>query len=72
MKIFLLKDLCEDCVDAVIISQNNNITAQEIQESINNTKAKNLHDWTWEDIVDNLPQCCEIYDRWQDLETITY
>ena len=34
MKLFLLKDLCEDCVDAVIVAKNDNITAEEIQNSI--------------------------------------
>lgn len=72
MKIFLLKDLCEDCVDAVIISKNDNITAQEIQNGIDKMKAVTDYDWQWNDIVESLPQDCEIYDKWQDLETITY
>lgn len=72
MKIFLLKNLCEDCVDAVIISKNDNITAQEIQNGIDKMKAVTDYDWQWNDIVESLPQDCEIYDKWQDLETITY
>ena len=72
MKIFLLKDLCEDCVDAVIISKNDNITAQEIQNGIDKMKAVTDYDWQWNDIVESLPQDYEIYDKWQDLETITY
>lgn len=73
MKIFLLKDLCEYYVDAVIISKNDNITAQEIQENIDKMKQEHECDWQWEDIVESLPQGCEIYTRWQEnLETITY
>lgn len=73
MKVFLLKDLCEDCVDAVIISKNDNITAKEIQENIDKMKQEKKYDWQWEDIEESLPENCEIYSRWQDLEeTITY
>lgn len=72
MKLFLLKDLCEDCVDAVIVAKNDNITAEEIQNSIDKTKERCGGDWQWEDIVDGLPKDCEIYDRWGDLETVTY
>ena len=72
MKIYFLKDLCEDCIDAVIIAKNDNITAKEIQESIDKMKEQNKCDWQWEDIVESLPQGCEIYDRWQNNETITY
>lgn len=73
MKVFLLKDLCEDCVDAVIISKNDNITAKEIQENIDKMKQEKKYDWQWEDIEESLPENCEIYRRWQDLEeTITY
>ena len=32
MKIYFLKDLCEDCIDAVIIAKNDNITAKERRE----------------------------------------
>lgn len=72
MKVFLLKDLSKDCVDAVIISKNDNMTAQEIQDSINKTKEQYEYDWQWEDIVNSLPKDCEIYDIWKDLETVVY
>lgn len=72
MKLFLLKDLCEDCVDAVIVAKNDNITAEEIQNSIDETKERCGGDWQWVDMVDSLPKDCEIYNRWGDLETVTY
>lgn len=72
MKIYFLKDLCEDCIDSVIISKNDNITAKEIQERIDKMKKQNEHDWQWEDIIKSLPQDCEIYDRWRNNEIITY
>ena len=73
MKIYFLKDLCEDCVDAVIISKNDNMTAENIQKNIDKMKKQKEYDWQWEDIVESLPQDCEIYDRWQDdVGIITY
>lgn len=73
MKVFLLKDLCEDCVDAVIISKNDNMTAENIQKNIDKMKEQKEYDWQWEDIVESLPQDCEIYTRWQDdVGIITY
>lgn len=72
MKVFLLKDLSEECVDAVIVSKNDNITAQEIQERIDRMKERTNYRWQWADILESLPRDCEIYDKWLDLETITY
>ena len=72
MKIYFLKDLCEDCIDAVIIAKNDNITAENIQKNIDKMKEQKEYDWQWEDIVESLPQGCEIYDRWQNNELITY
>lgn len=72
MRIFLLKNLCEDCVDAVIISKGDNTTSQEIQKCIDKMKEDKFCDWQWDDIVNSLPQDCEIYDKWQDLEYIIY
>ena len=40
MKLFLLKDLCEDCVDVVVRPINDNIKAEEIQHSIDETKER--------------------------------
>lgn len=73
MKVFLLKDWCEDCVDAVIVSKNDNMTAENIQKNIDKMKEQKEYDWQWEDIVESLPQDCEIYTRWQDdVGIITY
>ena len=72
MKVYFLKDLSEDYIDAVIISKNDNITAKDIQKNIDKMKEQNEHDWQWEDIVNCLPQGCEFYDRWQNNEFITY
>lgn len=72
MKVYFLKDLSEDYIDAVIISKNDNVTAKDIQKNIDKMKEQNEHDWQWEDIVNCLPQGCEIYDRWQNNEFIAY
>ena len=72
MKVFLLKDLCEDSIDAVIISTNENVTVEQIQNAIDKTKEEKYHDWQWEDIVNCLPHGCEIYDKWSDIDIITY
>ena len=72
MKVYFLKDLSEDYIDAVIISKDDNVTAKDIQKSIDKMKEQNEHDWQWEDIANCLPQGCEFYDRWQNNEFITY
>lgn len=72
MKVYFLKDLSEDYIDAVIISKDDNVTAKDIQKNIDKMKEQNECDWQWEDIVNCLPQGCEFYDRWQNNEFITY
>ena len=72
MKVYFLKDLSEDYIDAVIISKDDNITAKDIQKNIDKMKGQKEYDWQWVDIVNCLPQGCEIYDRWQYDEFITY
>ena len=67
-KIFLLKDLSEDSVDAVIIAETS--TEEEIESAI--CKAKEKDDYQWEDLVEALPDDCQIYDKWADLKNIYY
>lgn len=67
LNIFFLKDMSEDCVDAVIIAKTS--TKEEIENAIKS--AKQIGNYTWEDIIDALPYDCEIYDRWSS-ETIYY
>lgn len=66
-KVYFLKDLGEDCVDAVIIATTS--TLEEIQDAI--YKAKENDDYTWDDLVDALPDDCEIYNKWNS-EVIYY
>lgn len=60
MKIYFLKDMTEDCVDAVIIAKTS--TAKEVEDAI--CRAKENEDYTWDNILNELPSDCNIYDRW--------
>lgn len=60
MNIYFLKDMSEDCVDAVIIAKKS--TKKDIEKAIK--KAKQNDKYIWEDILNELPNDCEIYDRW--------
>lgn len=63
-RIYFLKDMSEDCVDAVIIATKS--TKDEIENAIDN--AKQIDDYTWDDITEALPEDCEIYDIWNEEE----
>lgn len=65
---FFLKDLAEGCVDAVIIAKTS--TAEDIKEAI--MKAKENPEYQWEDLVNTLPDDCEIVDKWSGIEEIYY
>ena len=67
-KFYFLKDLADGSTDAVIIAKAS--TAEEIAEAIKKTKKKDNYEW--DDIVDALPEDCEIYDKWSDVENIYY
>lgn len=60
--ITLLKDLTEDCVDAVIVSQTT--TSKEIEDCIQHAKEIKDMDWQFEDLLEALPSDCEITTRW--------
>lgn len=69
MNIILLRDMVEDTVDAVIITETS--TKEEVQIAIE--KVKSDSDWQFEDIVNNLPEDCSIYTVWgSDIEHIWY
>lgn len=68
MKIFLLQDLCEDCVDAVIVA--NVSTKEDIENAIN--KAKENPDYQWDDLLEALPNDCVLYDKWNGVEVVYY
>lgn len=68
MNIILLKDLEENCVDAVIIATTS--TTNEIAVAIE--KAKEKEDCQWEDLIKALPKDCTIYDKWLNLDVIYY
>lgn len=67
--IILLKDLSENEVDAVIITEKTN--AGEIEKIISNVKNEYPGEWTDEDIMEALPSDCEFY-RVSDCETAWY
>ena len=60
MKIYFLKDLAEDCIDAVIITETS--TKKDIIDAIG--RAKQKEDYTWEDMINEFPNDCTVYDRW--------
>ena len=65
--IYFLTDMSEDCVDAVIIAEMS--TKEDIEKAI--TEAKQKEDYSWDNILEALPEDCEIYDRWNS-EKIYY
>lgn len=66
---FLLKDLSDGSVDAVIVSKTS--TKEEIEDAIIAAKQKDGYDWN--DIIEALPNDCECYDIWSsNLEKIYY
>lgn len=67
-KVYFLKDLEEDCVDAVIVATTS--TLEDIKNAI--YKAKELDDYTWEDLIESLPDDCEIYDYWNNEDKTIY
>lgn len=68
MKVILLKDLAEDCVDAVIIASVS--TTEDIEKAI--SKAKENPDYQWDDLLEVLPDDCMLYDKWNSLEIVYY
>lgn len=60
MRIVILKDMDEGSVDAVIVAQES--TAQDIENAI--TRAKTNPDYQWEDLINELPKDCIVYDTW--------
>ena len=59
-KVYFLKDLAEDSVDAVVIATTT--TQEELQEAI--YKVKSNDEYSWEDLIAGLPKDCKVYDRW--------
>lgn len=69
MNIVLLKDLEENNVDAVIVTETS--TASEIQLCIDQMKKDNdMYDF--EDLINCLPKDCVIYHRWEFFEEVYY
>jgi hypothetical protein len=62
MIVYFLKDTVEDCVDAVIIAETS--TKEDIENAID--KSKEIPDYTWEDLIEALPDDCVVYDRWNN------
>ena len=60
MSIYFLKDMSDNSIDAVIISETS--TKEDIENAI--AKSKESPGYTWEDLVNALPNDCEIHDRW--------
>ena len=69
MNVVLLKDLSEDCVDAVIIAETS--TAKDIERNLKKMR-RNIEFPEWDDYVNCLPQDCVLYDKWGSLEEVYY
>lgn len=71
MKVTLLKEIEEGCIDAVIIS---NVTEpSKIQLLIDKVKATKQYEYQWEDLLSCLPDDCEVHDKWSgDLGIVRY
>ena len=69
MNVILLKDLGEDCVDAVIITETS--LTSEVQLAIEEMKENTVYP-EWDDYVNCLPSDCVVYDRWGSLDTVYY
>jgi hypothetical protein len=69
MIITLLKDLTEDCVDAVIVSTTS--TAQDIENALRKMREQNEY-YEWDDLLDCLPDDCVVYDKWSKLYDEVY
>lgn len=69
MNVILLKDLGENCADAVIITETS--TANDIDLAIKEMKENTLYP-EWDDYVNCLPIDCVVYDRWGSLEEVYY
>lgn len=68
-KMFFLKDVVEDTVDGVIIS--NTSTKEDIQIAIDSVRSN--ENWNWEDIEEALPEDCKIYTLWSgEIENVWY
>lgn len=66
-KVYFLKDLEENCVDAVIIAETS--TSEDIRNAI--YKLKEKEGYTWHDLLQSLPSDCILYDKWHS-ESIYY
>lgn len=67
-KIYFLKDLEEGTIDAVILAETS--TLEEVENAID--EAKEIEDYAWEDLVEALPDDCEIYDYWNNEDKTIY
>jgi len=59
-KVYFLKDLSEGSVDAVIIAKTS--SEDDVRNAI--IQAKQKDEYQWDDIVNALPDDCEVYDTW--------
>ena len=69
MNIVLLKDLAEDCVDAVIVTETS--TAKDIELCLKRMR-RDIEFPEWDDYVNCLPSDCVVYDKWGNLEEVYY
>lgn len=69
--VFLLKDIEEGTVDAVIIAENS--TAEEIQSAINKVKEEKSGSYQWSDLISALPVGCKVISAFgNNLKNVWY
>ena len=69
MNVILLKDLSEDCVDAVIIAKTS--TAKDIEQNLKKMREE-IEFPEWDDYVNCMPSDCVVYHRWGNIEEVYY
>jgi hypothetical protein len=65
--IILLKSLSDNDVNAIIISETT--SGDDIQKIIDEVKSEN-EEWQCDDILNRLPDDCEVYVTWGCTETV--
>ena len=67
MNYFLLQDLSEGTVDAIIVTS---ASKEEIEEAIR--KAKEVDDYTWEHLIESMPDNTKVIDCMNANDRIFY
>ena len=62
--IILLKDLEEDCLDAVITTVTS--TEEDVKKAIEKARKEKSYDWQFDNLLKALPCDCKIHTKWSN------